>query len=116
MQSLVLTGPGGLEWQDRPAPRPSPPLDAPVRPLASAACDLDRWLVVSPSPFEPPFALGHEAVGVIVDLADDDSALRIGQRVVIPWHISCGACAPCRRGLPGACASVPRFASYGTGA
>lgn len=114
MQSLVLTGPRGLEWQDHPAPRLSAPMDALVRPIASSVCDLDRRLVASPAPFEPPFALGHEAVGEIVDLADDDSAFRIGQRVVIPWHISCGTCANCRRDLPGTCASVPRLASYGT--
>jgi alcohol dehydrogenase len=93
MQSLVLTGPRSLQWQDRPAPRLSAPLDALVRLIASAACDLDRRLVTSPSPFEPSFVLGHEAVGVIVDLADD-SPLRVGQPVVIPWHISCGTCAP----------------------
>ncbi|MEV6641346.1 alcohol dehydrogenase catalytic domain-containing protein [Amycolatopsis sp. NPDC051371] len=114
MRSLVLTGPRSLEWQDRPAPRLSAGGDALVRPIASSACDLDRRLVVSPAPFETPFALGHEAVGEIVDLADGDSALRVGQRVVIPWHISCGTCENCRRGLPGACASVPRLASYGT--
>src|SRR5690242_15213225 len=99
MRSLIVTGPRSLEWQDRPAPGLSAPMDALVRPIASAACDLDRWLVTSP-PFEPPFALGHEAVGEIVDLADDDSGLRIGQHVVIPWHISCGTCEYCRRGLP----------------
>jgi threonine dehydrogenase-like Zn-dependent dehydrogenase len=114
MQSLVLTGPRGLEWQDRPAPRLSARGDALVRPVASSACDLDRRLVVSPAPFETPFALGHEAVGEIVDLDGDDSPLRVGQRVVIPWHISCGTCENCRRGLPGACASVPGLASYGT--
>ncbi len=114
MQSLTLLGPRDLAWRDRPAPRLSAPLDALVRPIASAACDLDRRLVTSPSPFEPPFALGHEAVGEIVDLAEDDSPLRIGQRVVIPWHISCGTCENCRRALPGACVSVPRLASYGT--
>ncbi len=114
MQSLVLSGPRSLEWQDRPAPRLSAAGDALVRPIASAACDLDRRLVVSPSPFETPFALGHEAVGEVVDLADDDPVLRIGQRVVIPWHISCGTCENCRRGLPGACASVPPLASFGT--
>jgi len=114
MQSLVLTGPRSLEWQDRPAPRLSAPMDALVRPIASAACDLDRRLVASPSPFETPFALGHEAVGEIVDLADDDSGLQVGRRVVIPWHISCGTCGNCRRDLPGACTSVPRLASYGT--
>jgi threonine dehydrogenase-like Zn-dependent dehydrogenase len=114
MRSLVLTGPGSLEWQDAPAPRLSAPMDALVRPIASAACDLDRRIVASPSPFEPPFALGHEAVGEIVDLAGDHAALSVGQRVVIPWHISCGTCDNCRRALPGACASVPRLASYGT--
>ncbi|MGW3963695.1 zinc-dependent alcohol dehydrogenase [Amycolatopsis sp. NPDC005003] len=116
MQSLVVTGPRGLEWQDRPAPGLAASGDALVRPIASSACDLDRRLVVSPAPFEAPFALGHEAVGEIVDLADDDSPLRVGQRVVIPWHISCGTCENCRRDLPGTCASVPRLASYGTSA
>ncbi|RSD11855.1 zinc-dependent alcohol dehydrogenase [Amycolatopsis eburnea] len=116
MQSLVVTGPRALEWQDRPAPRLSAPGDALVRPIASSACDLDRRLVVSPAPFETPFALGHEAVGEIVDLDDGDSPLRVGQRVVIPWHISCGTCENCRRDLPGACASVPRLASFGTSA
>ncbi|GID31101.1 zinc-dependent alcohol dehydrogenase [Paractinoplanes brasiliensis] len=114
MRSLVLTGPRRLEWQDRPAPRLSAPADALVRPIASASCDLDRWIVASPAPFEPPFALGHEAVGEVVALADGNTALTVGQRVVIPWHISCGACENCRRDLPGACASVPRLASYGT--
>jgi len=114
MQSLVLTGPRRLQWQDRPEPGLSARGDALVRPIASATCDLDRRIVESPAPFEPPFALGHEAVGEIVDLADDDCPLRPGQRVVIPWHISCGTCANCRRSLPGACASVPRLASYGT--
>ncbi|MEU0790711.1 alcohol dehydrogenase catalytic domain-containing protein [Amycolatopsis sp. NPDC005961] len=116
MRSLVVTGPRGLEWQDRPAPGLSASGDALVRPIASSACDLDRRLMVSPAPFEAPFALGHEAVGEIVDLADDDSPLRIGQCVVVPWHISCGTCGNCRRDLPGACASVPRLASYGTSA
>jgi len=114
MQSLVLAGPGRLQWQDRPEPVMSAPGDALVRPVASAACDLDRRIVASPAPFEPPFALGHEAVGEIVDLAGDDAGLHPGQRVVIPWHISCGTCANCRRNRPGACASVPRLASYGT--
>ena len=116
MQSLVVTGPRALEWQDRPAPGLAAPGDALVRPIASSACDLDRRLVVSPAPFETPFALGHEAVGEIVDLDGDASPLHVGQRVVIPWHISCGTCENCRRGLPGACASVPRLASFGTSA
>ncbi|PRY30726.1 zinc-dependent alcohol dehydrogenase [Pseudosporangium ferrugineum] len=116
MQSLVLTGPRSLQWQDRPAPVLSADTDALVRPIASAACDLDRWIVRSPAPFAPPFALGHEAVGEIVELGAGGSGLRTGQRVVVPWHISCGTCDNCRRDLPGTCATVPPLASYGTSA
>lgn len=113
MQSLVFTGPDGLEWRDVPAPSLSAPGDVLVRPIASSACDLDRRIVAGLSPFTAPFALGHEAVGEIVDIADDTSPLRVGDRVVIPWHISCGRCVSCTRGLPGACMSVPALASFG---
>jgi threonine dehydrogenase-like Zn-dependent dehydrogenase len=114
MQSLIVTGAGELEWHDVPPPRLSASGDVLVRPVASSACDLDRWIVAGRSPFAPPFALGHEAVGEIVDLADDVTDLAVGDLVVVPWHVSCGTCANCVRGLPATCTSVPRLASYGT--
>lgn len=115
MLSLTVTGPHALQWRDVAAPRLTAPGDALVRPIASSACDLDRRIVAGRSPFTPPFALGHEAVGEIVDLADDDAGgLAVGDLVVVPWHVSCGTCVNCRRGLPGTCTSVPRLASYGT--
>jgi alcohol dehydrogenase len=114
MQSLVVTGASALEWRDVDPPRLIAGGDALVRPVASSACDLDRRIVSGRSPFVPPFALGHEAVGEVVDVADDDGPLTPGDLVVIPWHISCGECATCLRGLPGTCETVPRLASFGT--
>lgn len=70
MQQLTYTGPSTLEWQD---PQP-PSLDsdgaALVRPVAVATCDLDALIVSGSSPFEPPFALGHECVAEVVDVGD----------------------------------------------
>ncbi|QUQ64332.1 zinc-dependent alcohol dehydrogenase [Kutzneria sp. CA-103260] len=114
MESLVVTGPSALEWRDVPSPRLHDDQDALVRPIVSATCDLDRRIVAGGSPFEPPFALGHEAVGEVLEVGDDAGSLAPGDLVVIPWHISCGGCVNCLRGLPGTCSSVPRLASYGT--
>jgi alcohol dehydrogenase len=41
--------------------------------------------------------------------------VRRGDRVVVPFQISCGACDPCRRGVTASCSSVPHAASYGLG-
>jgi alcohol dehydrogenase len=113
MRSLTVVGPGAVEWREAPAPVLQADSDVLVRPIVSSACDLDRRLVRGPSPFEPPYALGHEAVGEVVEVGGD-GPLRPGDRVVVPWHISCGACDACAHAMPGACRTVPRLASYGT--
>lgn len=114
MQSLVVTGPYALEWRDVQAPRIEADTDVLVRPVVSATCDLDRRIVTGRSPFKPPFALGHEAVGEVIAVGDDAGSFAPGDLVIVPWHISCGTCGNCARGLPGSCTTVPRLASYGT--
>ncbi|GGO99434.1 alcohol dehydrogenase [Wenjunlia tyrosinilytica] len=113
MRSLTVVGPSRVEWREAPSPELQEDTDVLVRPIASATCDLDRRLVLGDSPFKPPYALGHEAVGEVVATGDAPCGLRPGDRVVIPWHISCGTCAECGRSMPGACRSVHRLASYG---
>ncbi|MFC0111848.1 alcohol dehydrogenase catalytic domain-containing protein [Kibdelosporangium aridum] len=49
-------------------------------------------------PFRGPFAIGHESVAEVIALVPDVTSLRIGQRVVVPWAVSCGACPLCLRG------------------
>lgn len=114
MRSLVVRGPGELRWEEANSPRVLAEGDALVAPVVSTACDLDRWIVRHPSPFVPPFALGHEAVGKVIDVGTDCGSVTPGDLVVVPWHISCGTCANCRRSLPGSCESVPTLAGYGT--
>ena len=115
MRSLVYVGPEGLEWQETPEPVLRADHEALVRPVASASCDLDRRIVSGSTPMEPPFALGHEAVGEIVDLGTEAAAggLTPGARVAIPWHLSCGTCVQCRARRPGNCTSTPALAGFG---
>ena len=48
-------------------------------------------------------------------MGEQVATVKPGQRVVVPFQISCGECPPCRAGLTGSCASVPPVSMYGFG-
>lgn len=115
MQQLTYTGPGRLEWREADEPRLDSDRAALVRPLAVATCDLDGLIVGGESPFPAPFPIGHECVAEVIDAGEDAGSLAPGQLVSVPFQISCGECAPCRRGRTGNCASVGFMSTYGFG-
>jgi threonine dehydrogenase-like Zn-dependent dehydrogenase len=115
IRQLTYLGARSLEWREVPAPALESDRAALVRPLTVATCDLD-WLIVSGgSPFKAPVPLGHEGIAEVVEIGDSVATIKPGQRVVVPFQISCGECAPCRRGRTGNCASVPFMTTYGFG-
>ncbi len=66
-------------------------------------------------PFAGPFPFGHEAVAEVVEVGAEVQIVRPGMRVVVPFQISCGACAFCTRSLTASCIAVPRGSMYGLG-
>lgn len=112
MRQLTFLSPGAFEWRAVPAPKLESPRHAIVRPLAVARCDLDLYIATGVAPFAGPFAFGHEAVGEVVE-AGEAVGVRPGDRVVVPFQISCGECAACRRGHTNSCQSVPPYAAFG---
>jgi alcohol dehydrogenase len=115
MERLTYTGPRTLEWREAPAPTLESDRAALVRPLAVATCDLDALIVTGSSPFRPPFPLGHECVAEVVDVGDGVNGLVPGERVSVPFQISCGTCPQCLRGRSANCSEVPFMATYGFG-
>jgi threonine dehydrogenase-like Zn-dependent dehydrogenase len=113
MLSLTYVRPHVLEWRDVPEPAVRDDRDALVRPLAMSICDIDRPVIAGRSPFPPPFAIGHEAVAEVIAVGDAVRTVVPGRRVVVPWHIACGECARCRRGLTAHCESGAPQAMYG---
>jgi threonine dehydrogenase-like Zn-dependent dehydrogenase len=116
VRSLTFVAAGKLEWRESAEPVMQGPGEALVRPLAVATCDLDGAIVAGSSPFPGPFALGHEFVAEVVETGDEVGSVRTGDRVIVPFQISCGTCAPCREGRTGNCASVQFTSMYGLGA
>ncbi len=114
MQQLTFIKPGTFEWHDVAYPVIQSATDAVVRPLAVARCDLDLYIATGFVPFPGPFAFGHEMVGEVVD-AGDTAGVVPGQRVVVPFQISCGQCASCQRGFTASCEAVPPYSAFGLG-
>src|SRR3954447_17328892 len=115
MPALTYVGPKQLEWRESQPRRVTSDDAALVRPLAVATCDLDALIVAGRSPFPPPFGIGHEGVAEVVEVGDRVTAVAPGQRVIVPFQVSCGTCGPCLDGRSGNCSTVPWSSTYGFG-
>ncbi|MGL4174832.1 MAG: zinc-dependent alcohol dehydrogenase [Dermatophilaceae bacterium] len=115
MRQLNFESPSVLTWFDVPEPTLDRSTAALVRPLAVSTCDFDGVVLAGWLPVTGPVPLGHEGVGEVVDVADGVEQFAVGDRVVIPWKISCGSCIACRRGHDAQCSSVAYEACYGWG-
>jgi alcohol dehydrogenase len=115
MRALTVGTRGRVQWREVPVPRLPGPDGAIVHPIAIATCDLDRLLLLGRTPFPLPLHFGHECVAEVLSVGEHVVQVRPGDRVVVPFQISCGTCAPCRAGHTGNCASVPPVSMYGFG-
>lgn len=115
MRELVFLEPRKLAWREAPEPRIEHPEDAIVRPIAATTCDLDTAIIRGTTPFEGPFAIGHECIAEVVDVGAGATQFYRGQRVIVSWHISCGHCHRCaQRRLPNTCSHFPKGAAFGS--
>jgi len=115
MQQLTYVSPQNLEWWEVNKPRIENGKEAIVRPLAVARCDLDRYIALGQYRTPGPFAVGHEIAGVVEDNGDKVTGFIPGDRVIVPFQISCGECRLCKRGWTNACEAVAFCAAYGLG-
>lgn len=115
MRQLTFEQAGRYVWREVAEPRITAPEQALVRPLTVACCDLDVAVSHGRAPLPPGYAVGHEGLAEVVAVGDDVRTVRAGDRVVVPFQISCGHCRECRRGVTASCGSVPTMAMYGLG-
>ncbi|HTY33828.1 zinc-dependent alcohol dehydrogenase [Mycobacterium sp.] len=113
MRQLTFEETGRYAWRETPEPQITAPEQALVRPLEVACCDLDVAVCHGRLPLPPGYAVGHEGLAEVVAVGDDVKSVRTGERVVVPFQISCGTCHECRRGVTGSCSSGPLMAMYG---
>jgi len=111
----MFRGPMAIAWEEIETPKLLEPRDALVRPIAVARCDLDPAIALGLYPMPAPFVMGHEMVGEVVAVGEAISNVRVGDKVIVPFQLSCMTCAPCLRGHTNACVNVPSGTAFGLG-
>ncbi len=104
MRHLVFESAGQLTWQETPDPVIVDGRSVLVEPLAVSRCDLDLPMALV-GLFPGPFPVGHEIAGRVAAVGDEVSAHRVGDRVIVPFQVSCGACRPCHDHRFAACST-----------
>ena len=104
MKALTWHGKEDVRVEDVPRPSLVNPSDAIIEVTATAICGSDLHLYHDRVPsMQKGDILGHEPMGEVVEVGSDVETLEIGDRVVVPFTISCGACWFCEEELYSLC-------------
>jgi threonine dehydrogenase-like Zn-dependent dehydrogenase len=99
MKALIWHGKKDIRYDTVPDPRIEQGRDAIIKVSTCAICGSDLHLFDGFMPgMKSGDVMGHEFMGEVVEAGRDNSALKIGDRVVVPFTIICGECDQCKRG------------------
>jgi threonine dehydrogenase-like Zn-dependent dehydrogenase len=104
MKALTWHGTGDVRVEEVPDPRIEAPTDAIVKMTSTAICGSDLHLYdVLGMYLTPGDIIGHEPMGIVEEVGSEVTHIQAGDRVVIPFNISCGHCWMCTRGFMAQC-------------
>jgi threonine dehydrogenase-like Zn-dependent dehydrogenase len=116
MKALTWQGTEKVSVEEVPDPRIEQPNDAIIKVTSAAICGSDLHLYkVLGAYLHPGDVLGHETMGIVEEVGPEAGDLKVGDRVVVPFNISCGHCWMCSRGLFAQCETT-QVTEYGKGA
>lgn len=116
MKAVTWHGKRDVRVEEVADPVLKEPTDAIVRVTSSGICGSDLHLYEVLGPFlDVGDVLGHEPMGVVEEVGSEVSHIAPGDRVVVPFNISCGSCFMCTRGLQSQCEAT-QVHEHGTGA
>ncbi|MFD9615654.1 alcohol dehydrogenase catalytic domain-containing protein, partial [Streptomyces sp. NPDC059083] len=100
MKAVTWQGFRKISVENVPDPRIEEPTDAVIRVTSTGICGSDLHLYeVLGCYMSPGDVLGHESIGIVEEVGSAVTNLAAGDRVVIPFQISCGHCFMCDQGL-----------------
>ena len=116
MKAVTWQGKRDVQVKEMPDPKIEEPTDVVIRVTSTAICgsDLHLYEVLAPYMHQDDI-LGHEPMGIVEQVGDAVTHVQPGDRVVIPFNISCGHCFMCDRGLFSQCETT-QVRSEGKGA
>jgi len=115
MKALTWHGRRDVRVESVPDPVIQEPTDVIVQITSSGLCGSDLHLYEVLGPFlSAGDILGHEPMGIVREVGAEVTGVKPGDRVVIPFNVSCGTCFMCAQGLQSQCETT-QMRQYGTG-
>lgn len=116
MKAVTWHGKRDVRVETVPDPKIIDPTDVIIKVTSTGLCGSDLHLYEVLGPFlDAGDILGHEAMGIVQEIGSDVRLVRRGDRVVIPFNVSCGCCFMCMGGLQSQCETTQGY-EQGTGA
>ena len=116
MKAVTWHGKRDVRVDNVPDPTILEPTDAIVQITSTAICGSDLHLYELFGPFlDEGDILGHEPMGIVVEVGSEVTNIKPGDRVVVPFNISCGYCFMCKNGLQSQCETT-QVREYDSGA
>lgn len=116
MKALTWHGVHDVRVDNVPDPTIEHPTDAIIKVTSTGICGSDLHLYEVLGPFiDTGDVLGHEPMGIVEEVGAEVTNIKPGDRVVIPFNISCGHCFMCGTGLQSQCETT-QVREYNTGA
>jgi len=110
MKAITFHGVGDVRAGEVADPKVVDPTDVVLRITTSAVCgsDLHQYHGRGGALVQTGAVMGHEFMGTVEDLGPEVRQVRRGDRVIVPFSVSCGRCEWCQRRLPTQCATTGR--------
>ncbi|CAD5922500.1 zinc-dependent alcohol dehydrogenase [Streptomyces cyaneofuscatus] len=104
MRALTYQGKRDVRVETVPDPKIQDPTDIIVKITSTGICGSDLHLYEVLGPYlDPGDILGHEPMGIVEEVGPEVHSVAPGDRVVIPFNVSCGHCYMCGQGLHSQC-------------
>ena len=104
MRAITWHGKNDMRCDTVPDPRIEDGRDAIIKVSSCAICGSDLHIMDGMIPgMERGDIVGHECMGEVVEVGKDNKKLKVGDRVVVPFTISCGECFFCQKGFFSGC-------------
>jgi len=103
MKAVVFKGKLDVRIEDRPIPKIIDPTDMIIKVRYSALCGSELHVFRGHQPSATDFIMGHETTGEVTEIGSSVKNHKLGDHVVMPFTVSCGACFYCKRGFSSRC-------------
>jgi threonine dehydrogenase-like Zn-dependent dehydrogenase len=104
MKAVTWQGKRKISVEEVPDPVIQEPNDIIIKVTSTCICGSDLHLYEVMTPYmEKGDIMGHEPMGIVTEIGSEITNVKVGDRVVIPFNISCGECFMCLNGLQSQC-------------